>query len=373
MKKFLIKYLSLMMLVLTLSGCNVERTTIAYTVYPIGFLVNRLTGGSVTAESVQDEAIVQRATVKSDWQNILSRAQVFLHIGQLEPYYSMYSADFNAMVPNQIDLSVLNAVYDFRRYTELITDGEITYLESPYYRGDAFNLIDTDSKDLYLWMDPIAMLSMAKDIRSWLISTYPDERHNIEENFETLENDLINLDAQYQALATANLVNNREIRFVSMTASFGNWQKTYGFQVYPIILSKYGALPNEEQLALIEKRIQEDNVRYIVYEENMTEDMVELFNRVQEDLSLTRVELSNLSSLTGGEESSGKDYLSIMYENLAVLETMAVARSTNETGEPAETVAEEETPPEQALTYEEAQATPEPENTEESDTETNAG
>jgi hypothetical protein len=52
---------------------------------------------------------------------------------------------------------------------------------------------------------------------------------------------------------------------------------------------------------------------------------------------------------------------------------MAVARSTNETGEPAETVAEEETPPEQALTYEEAQATPEPENTEESDTETNAG
>ena len=29
-----------------------------------------------------------------------------------------------------------------------------------------------------------------------------------------------------------------------MTASFGNWQKTYGFQVYPVILAKYGALPN---------------------------------------------------------------------------------------------------------------------------------
>ena len=368
MKKFLIKCLSLVMLVSALTGCNAERTTIAYTVYPVGFLVNRLTGGSVTAESVQDDVIVQRATIRSDWQNVLSRAAVFLHIGQLEPYYAMYSSDFNTMVPNQIDLSVLNAVYDFRRYTEVISDGEITYIESPYYRGEEFSLIDTDSKDLYLWMDPIAMLSMAKDIRQWLISTYPDERNNIDENFETLENDLINLDAQYQALASSNITNEKEIRFVSMTASFGNWQKTYGFQVYPIILSKYGALPNEAQLSLIEKRIKEDNVRYIVYEENMTEDMVELFNRVQDDLSLTRVELSNLSSLTGGESDSGKDYLSIMYENLAVLESMATPRNSETPA--AEEVTEEE-PPEQALTYEEAQATPEPEeeteNTEETD------
>ena len=370
MKKFLIKCLSLILLVTTLSGCNAERTTIAYTVYPIGFLVNRLTGGSITAESVQDDAIVQRAAVRSDWENILMRAAVFLHIGQLEPYYAMYSADFNAKVPNQIDLSVLNAVYDFRRYTEVVSDGEVTYIESPYYRGDEFSLIDTDSKDLYLWMDPIAMLSMAKDIRQWLVTMYPDERSNIDENFEELENDLINLDAQYQALSTSNMVNNKEIRFVSMTASFGNWQKTYGFQVYPVILSKYGALPNEQQLALIEKRIQEDNVKYIVYEENMTEDMVELFNRVQDDCHLTRVELSNLSSLTSGEIDSGKDYLSIMYENLAVLETMAAARADAE--QPAAQVVEE-TPPEQALTYEEAQATPEPEEGTEENTEQTVG
>ena len=57
----------------------------------------------------------------------------------------------------------------------------------------------------------------------------------------------------------------------------------------------------------------------------MTEDMIELFNRVQDDLNLTRVELNNLSSLTNEASNAGKDYLSIMYENLAVLETMAEA------------------------------------------------
>ena len=353
MKKLLLKCLSLFVLASSLWGCAAERTTIAYTVYPIGFLVNRLTGGSVTAESVQSDTIVQRATVRSDWQDVMQRARVFMHIGQLEPYYTMYSSDFTSMVPNQLDLSVLNAVYDFRRYTEIDSDGEITYSESPYYKGDEFSLIDTDNKDLYLWMDPIAMLSMAKDIRDWLTTTYPDERMTIEDNFETLENDLINLDAQYQALSTANKVNKKQIRFVTMTASFGNWQKTYGFQVYPIILSKYGALPNEAQLKLIEDRIREDDVRFIVYEQNMTDDMIELFNRIEEDLSLTRVELSNLSSLTGTEAESGKDYLSIMYENLAVLETMAVA-----TENPASTGSEQTDVPGEQETSEPQETAP---------------
>ncbi|MBP3868372.1 MAG: zinc ABC transporter substrate-binding protein [Solobacterium sp.] len=343
MKQRLLKLLTLTMLVLSLSGCTAERTTIAYTVYPIGFLTERLTGGAVNSYSIQDNTIVQRAQIREDYRSILSNAVVFMHIGQLEPYYSLYSSEISSLVPNELDLSVLNAVYDFHRYTEVNTDGEVTYLEGPYYRGDEFNLVDTDEKDLYLWTDPIAMLSMAKDIRQFLVTTYPDDAPIIEQNFEDLENDLINLDAQYQALSTANSVNQKSIRFVSMTASFGNWQKTYGFQVYPIILSKYGALPNEKQLALIEQRIKEDNVHYIVYEANMTEDMIELFDRVQDDLNLTRVELSNLSSLTAVEAEAGKDYLSIMYENLAVLETMAEAVTTQPTTDavPEETGTEE--------------------------------
>lgn len=340
MKRWLSKLLITLLSAVLLSGCAPERTTIAYTVYPIGFLCDRLTGGAVNSYSVQTDEIVQRSQMRTDYESVLSTAAVFLHIGQLEPYYSMYSSDIYNLVPNVIDLSVLNAVYDFRRYTEVNSEGSITYLETPYYRGDEFALVDTDSKDLYLWMDPIAMLSMAKDIRAWLTTTYPDDAVLIENNFEQLENDLINLDAQYQALSTSNTVNNKQIKFVTMTASFGNWQKTYGFQVYPIILSKYGALPNEKQLAVIEQRIKEDDVHYIVYEENMTKDMVDLFNRVQDDLGLTRVELSNLSSLSSADIEAGKDYLSIMYENLAVLESMAETR----TDLPEETI---ETPSEE--------------------------
>ncbi|MDO4193778.1 MAG: zinc ABC transporter substrate-binding protein [Erysipelotrichaceae bacterium] len=304
------------------------RSQVAYTVYPVGFLLQRLAGDTITAKSVQSDEIVQRAQLREDYEEILSDSQVFMHIGHLEPYLTVYSSEINQLANEQLDLSTLNAVYDFQRYTQVIADGEITYVESPYYRGEEFQMIDTDIQDLYLWTDPIAMLSMAKDIRDWLIATYPDEKSIYEVNFTRLETDLINLDAQYQALATANEKNDKVIRFVSMTASFGNWQKTYGFQVYPVVLSKYGVLPNARQLELIEERIRTDGVKYIVYEPNMTDDMVSLFNRIEDDLGLRRVELSNLSSLTGSE--SGKDYLSIMYENLNALETMTEDRTASE-------------------------------------------
>jgi len=310
------------------------RSQVAYTVYPVGFLLQRLAGDTITAKSVQTDEIVQRAQLREDYEELLNDSQVFMHIGQLEPYLTVYSSEINQLANEQLDLSTLNAVYDFQRYTQVIADGEITYVESPYYRGEEFQMIDTDIQDLYLWTDPIAMLSMAKDIRDWLIATYPDEKSIYEVNFTRLETDLINLDAQYQALATANEKNNKVIRFVSMTASFGNWQKTYGFQVYPVILSKYGVLPNAKQLELIEERIRTDGVKYIVYEPNMTDDMVTLFNRIEDDLGLRRVELSNLSSLTGSE--SGKDYLSIMYENLNALETMTEDRTASEESTTAE-------------------------------------
>ncbi len=353
MKRFTALLISLFLLLSTVSGCTSYKTAIAYTVYPVGFLCERLAGNLVESRSVQNNVIVQRATLREDYREILEDSAVFFHIGQLEPYYTIYSSEINSLVGVQIDLSTLNAVYDFQRYTAVEADGEISYIETPYYRGEEFTMIDADSKDLYLWTDPIAMLSMAKDIRQWLVTTFPDDAPSFEKNFITLENDLINLDAQYQALASSNEQNNRVIRFVSMTASFGNWQKTYGFQVYPMILSKYGALPNEEQLALIEQRIRDDGVKYIVYEANMTEDMIELFNRVEEDLGLTRVELSNLSSLTETETEAGKDYLSIMYENLSVLETMVEDRTPVVEEAPAEEevqeIIEEEEPVPSAL------------------------
>ena len=323
MKKIITMAMSALLCITLLCGCTAVRSGIAYTIYPIGYLIERLAGTTVDIRSVQDESsLIQRAVLKSDALDYLNTCEVFFHIGTLEPYLSVYGKKIEESGCEDQDLSALNAVYQFKRYTQVISDGNISYIEGPYYRGSEFDLIDTDTLDLCLWNDPIAMLSMSKSIFAWLKKAYPEDAEKYSANLDRLETDLINLDAQYQALATSLVTNNQEIRFVSMTASFGNWQKTYGFQVYPVILSKYGVLPNAEQLDIIKARILADGVRYIVYEPNMTDDMIALFDELESELSLTRVELSNLSSLTKAEEEAGKDYLSVMYENLNVLETM---------------------------------------------------
>ena len=327
-----LKILLCAILCLGIVGCAAKPVNVTYTVYPVGYLVKRISGNNIPCQSIQNETIVQRATIVENYKNILENSSLFIHIGDLEPYMTVYGDEINKMESlTKLDLSGVNAVYNFQRYTPVVNDGVVTYIEGPYYNDEAFDSVDIDQKDLYLWTDPIAMLSMAKNIREELIKQDPENQTYYEENCERLIEDLVSLDASYQSFATKLQNSGQNIKFVSMSASFGNWQKTYGIQVYPVVLSKYGVLPNSQQLEVIKKRIVNDGVKYIIYEPNMTDDMIELFNELQKELGLVRVELSNLSSLTPSQIESGKDYISIMYENLSVLETMVSTNSTTAT------------------------------------------
>ena len=102
---------------LLLSGCTMIKTQAAYTVYPVGFLIGRLAGETITAKTIQTESIVQRSQIRGDYEEILNDSEVFFHIGLLEPYLNVYSSEINALPLTKIDLSTMNAVYDFQRYS----------------------------------------------------------------------------------------------------------------------------------------------------------------------------------------------------------------------------------------------------------------
>lgn len=328
------KILSILLIILMLTGCGKIKTYTSYTIYPIGYLLNRIGGNRIKTISVQSDDLIQvakpleKSEENPSFKEILDDSLYFFHVGDLEPYLEIYDDDISQSEANVVDLSILNAIYKFQRYTLVQANGRETYIEAPYYDDDSLSNIDTYDTDLFLWLDPIGMLSMAKTIYQTLASNYVEQSAYFKENYTALESDLIEVDARYQNLSNKLKNESKVIKFVSMTPSFGCWQKSYGFQVYPVCLSKYGALPNEKQLEAIKKRIIEDDVKYIVYEPNMTIEMSELFNSLADELNLTRVNLSNLSSLTQTQVNDGKDYLSIMYENLSVLENIAVQVTT---------------------------------------------
>ena len=339
MKK-LVKIL-LVALLFCATSCNSAKRYVAYTAYPIGYLLERIGGDKIETISIQNNNLIQTAKIVENYQEILEDSSYLFYLGGIEPYLELYKPEIDKIGVQQIDLSNLNAIYDFKRYTLVSVNGVETYVESPYYDGEIFNMIDTNELDLSIWIDPIGMLSMANDVYTTLASNYVEQASSFRANYEQLETELIALDASYANLANTLKNNNQVIKFVSMTPNFGSWQKAYGFNIYPICLSKYGALPSEVELEIIKERIVADGVQYIAYEPNMTAEMVDLFDELVSELGLTRINLYNISSLTASQINENKDYMSLMYENLSVLENIASEQIQSAEAESEEIVLEE--------------------------------
>ena len=90
----------------------------------------------------------------------------------------------------------------FERYTSTTIDGITAGTEGPYYEGEEFANLDTYDADPMLWMDPVAMTSMASDIRDYLVQKYPQYKDIFDENYDALELDLARLEADFQAIRT---------------------------------------------------------------------------------------------------------------------------------------------------------------------------
>ena len=324
------KIFTVLAVLIVLCGCNDAKRYTAYTIYPIGYLLNRIGGNRIEPVTIQDRSMVQIANLVSNYDEILSDSLVLFHIGDLEPYMDLYKDEISSMVDMSAgDLSILNCLYEYKRYTPVIIDGKLSFVEGVYYEGDAFEEMDLYDLDPFIWLSPSGMYCMAKDVYVYLSSNYVEQSAYFTDNYNQVADDLIALDASYQALANRLVKENKSIKFVSMTGSFGCWQKDFGFQVYPVCLSKYGAIPSSAQLEIIKNRIKNDHVQYIAYEQNLPDDMLELFLQLEEELGLKRITLHNISSLTATQIESGKDYLSLMYENLSVLESIATINNSS--------------------------------------------
>ncbi|MDD3049365.1 MAG: metal ABC transporter substrate-binding protein [Bacilli bacterium] len=305
--------------ILLCSGCKPSTPSVSVSVYPIQYLVERIGGSYVKVDSISQNGAIQSASIKENFRKQLKKNKVLFYIQELEPYFDVYSSDIRTSDVDLVDLASKSVFYKFQRYTTTYSDGQTVALESSYYEGDAFKNVDTYKDDPMIWMDPISMISSAEIIRDYLIEQYPEYQTAFENNYKELELDLTRLDVEFQKLKNVN----NEIAFVSLTPSFGAWQKSYGIKVYPVCLSKYGALPTNEQLAIIKQRIINDGVKYIAYESNLNDEMKQLYDSLKEELGLIEVNISNLSSLSSDEKKENKDYLTIMYENLASLEVIA--------------------------------------------------
>lgn len=319
MKKKLLAIMSMFLILSTVSACVPKQLNVLVSNYPLEFLVKRIAGDTVNVKNISEGGSIQTSTMIKDYEDILKESDVMFYINELDPYFEMYTQDFNDYKIKMVDLSERSSLYPFKRYTTVFSSDKTALIEEDYYEDEIFENIDTYEQDPVLWMDPIAMTSMARTMKDYFAKERPDDAKFYEENFEKLEVELTRLQADFQSLRDENY----GISFVSMTPSFGNWQRSFNVSVYPISISKYGVLPSDEQLEHIRNRIAMDDVKYIAYEENMPKEYVELFNQLKTEMELTQINLSNLFKLTDEDKKDKYDYIDKMYQNLETLEAMS--------------------------------------------------
>lgn len=312
------KILLVVTLIIAFSACTPSRPLICVSVYPMEYLVKRLGGNQVDICQLTQGEYMPLAQFNEEALSQIQQADLILYFGQLEPYFDIYRDDIFDSSADSLDILSLTPVLPFKRFNQVTVGGNRLWVESRYYESIAFDMVDMYQQDPYVWLDPINMLSIAKVIRDYLVSNYPENEAIFNTNFTSLQNDLVLLDAQYQLLK--NETNN--IKFVSISPSFGHWQKAYNVEVYPVVLSRYGVLPNATQLNIIKETIIQNEVQYIALEPNLSEEHQALFNQLVEELELTIINLSNITSLTQADRDNNKDYLSLMLENLRLLESI---------------------------------------------------
>lgn len=298
----------------TLTACSPSKPKICTTSYPVAFLVKHIGADYVDVCNITENNMIQRAHIKKDFKEQLQDADALFYIGGLEPYMDIYRDDIRASKVNMVDLGTHSAVYQFKRYTSVILDGKRVFNETDYYNSDSFRYVDQYDHDPNIWLDPMAMSSMGNTVKNYLVNQFPEYTKVFEKNYASLQYELARLDSEFREVGVGET-----IKIVTMTPSFGYWQKPYGIGVYPISLSRFGALPNQEQLNVIKQKIRDDGVRYLAYEANMPKDMVALFDELKSELGLTRIDLNNISSLNKEQEKQNKTYLTLMYENLDAL------------------------------------------------------
>ena len=314
MKKKTIIALIIAMLTCCLTGCVNQRATVTTTIYPVKYLIEQLAGDRVDVEYISTDEFIQRAEMVPKYKDILERTTLFIYVGELEPYMDVFESEIMSYKFEILNLANLSAVNKFKRYTTVTVNNTTVTTESDYYNSDLFDIVDMYDKDPFIWLDPIAMASMASTIKDWLQSYYPEDSLIFENNFKTIQANMVRMDAEYQSLKNLN------VKLVTVGCTFGNWQKPYNVQVFPLVMSKYGVLPSDEQLAFIKKTIVENDVKYIVKDETLPEDMMALYEQVRDELKLKEISLSSLSKLSDEDKDKNKDYMTIMYDNLISLE-----------------------------------------------------
>lgn len=277
MKKIFLEIIMISVILIS-SGCktdSMEDITIYTTTYPIEYITEKLYKDYGYVSSVYPNEVVKLSDKHiKDYSN----GDLFVYNGLSE------EKDYAVkMLNNNKNLKIVDSTMGM----------EITYSIEE------------------LWLNPSNFLMLCLNIRNgmkeYITNTYL--RKVIDDNYETLKLDISELDAEIKLL-----VENANDNNILVSNNVFKYLEKYGVNVISL---ENDELLTDKVIATAKDEISKQNIKYIIMMPNDTlTDEIEL---LVANSDLEKIYFNPLTTLSTSDDTDGKDYITIMKENLEVL------------------------------------------------------
>lgn len=304
------------LLIFTLTACDEEPTvdenTVYVTVYPMQYLIESIAGDTVDVVRVPGAANHSDSIEWSIKEIIdMKEADIIFYISAGADNYIENSEEL--LSEGDVELVDMSSHIDYN---------EVCYTHSHEEDEHAEDTNDNDceqtalSLDPHFWLDPVRMKEAAIFVKDKLISTFPDNQELYNNNFTILNASLEQLNTDYETMATEATK-----PVITTVMLFTYWHERYDIEILPITTDAHSSdIVPGDIIDFVNHAIDESQ-HYILFEKNVNSPAGEavLQELKNYDPNADALFLHGLGSITQAESEAGMNYLTIMYDNLEVL------------------------------------------------------
>ena len=284
MKK--IKYILLLLLVPVLSlfttGCSndsMDDIEIIVTNYPVEYVVKNLYGAHSKITSIYPDGVnIDEYKISNKQKNEYSKKDLFVYNGLIEKERNI-----------ALELLAINP--------------ELKIIDTAY-------VLETDYSPEELWLNPSSLLMMSQNVRlsldEYVSSNYLAKE--VDEAYDELKIKLSEVDAEYRLA-----VDSTDNKTIVVSDSTLKYLEKFGLNVVCI-----DSDATQKTISDAENLIKEKKVSYILKfsGEESTDNETKLIDSYPD---VKVLELHKLDNISDEERSEGKDYISLMNDNLELI------------------------------------------------------
>lgn len=282
------------------------------TVYPLQYFAERIGGDAVNVHSIYPAGANEHTFEPTQKDMIsLADADLFFYIGLgLEGFVE------NAKKTLANEHVKMIATIDTVSDDQLLAtshDHEDESEEHNHEEGHEGH--DHGGIDPHVWISPKISQNLALSIKDSLVETAPEQKEQFEKNYDDFVKEPQKLDADFDEMAK----NTPNKTFFVSHAAFGYIANTYGLEQIAVAGLNSQNEPSQKELTSIINLAKEKNIKYILFEQNVSSKLTKV---VQKELGAESLVLHNLGVLSKENVENKETYFTLMYRNLDTIRTV---------------------------------------------------